>query len=148
VRLTIDGTVVLAGLQDIHSVHYTMCRKPWGCQAKGVPGGHRLFAPNSAIDIDMVNLDHCLALQKQWHDLRSDFERKLFALTGDAQIRTATTGRYRPDVFNGHCNGDGGKHYKLISAAPETFRRVRELYDVGMTTPPIGSRSSTNFTIA
>jgi hypothetical protein len=116
--------------------------------AQAGPGGHLPGTRSVALDTNSVNVDHCMALVKQWHDLRSDFEKKLFALTGDAQIRTATTGQYRPEVFNGHCDGDGNKHYKLISAAPETFRRVHELYDVGMTTPPIGSSSSRNSTIA
>ena len=125
-----------------------MYRKPWQCQAQGVPGGSLPGARDAFLDINMVNLDHCMSLLKQWHDLRSDFEQKLLALTGDAQIRNATTGQYRQDVFNGHCDGDGNKHYKLIAAAPETFRRVHELYDVDMTTPSIGSRSSRNSTIA
>jgi hypothetical protein len=112
-----------------------MCRKPWQCMATGLPGGRvKGGARATAINTDTVHLDHCLALVKKWHDLRSDFEQQLLALTGDAQISTATTGQYVPDVFNGHCDGDGNKHYKLISAAPETFRRVHELYDVTTTT--------------
>jgi hypothetical protein len=102
-----------------------------------LPGGERA----SAINTQQVNLDHCLALVKKWHDLRSDFEQKLHALTGDATILATTTGEYLPDVFNGHCDGDGNKHYKLLSAAPETWRRVRELYDNVVTTPD--SRSAT-----
>jgi hypothetical protein len=121
-----------------------MCRKPWQCMAQGVPGGRLPGGDRAtAINTDTVHLDHCLELVKKWHDLRSDFERKLFALTGDALIQTATTGQYLPHVFNGHCDGDGNKHYKLIAAAPETFRHVHELYDVGMTTTPsIGTSSS------
>jgi hypothetical protein len=112
-----------------------MCRKPWQCMALGAPRGKLPGGkPNSALKTEQVNLDHCLALVKKWHDLRSDFEQKLLALTGDATIATATTGEYLPHVFNGHCDGDGNKHYKFLSAAPETWRRVRELYD-DVTTP-------------
>lgn len=126
-----------------------MCRKPWQCMAQGAPGG-RLPGGERAthINTDTVLLDHCLTLVKQWHDLRSDFERKLFALTGDTQIETATTGQYLPNVFNGHCDGDGNKHYKLIAAAPETLRRVHELYDTvtstTTTTVPVVATSSSS----
>jgi hypothetical protein len=116
--------------------------------AQAEPGGYLPGTRSLVIDTNNVNVDHCMALVKQWHDLRSDFEKKLFALTRDTQIRTATTGQYRPEVFNGHCDGNGSKLYKFISAAQETFRRVHELYDDGLTTPPISSSSSRNSTIA
>lgn len=88
------------------------------------PGGGRA----TAINTDTVHLSHCLELVRQWHDLRTDFEQKLLELTGDANIKDGATGEYLPDVFRGHCNGDGNEHYKLISATPETLRRLPELY--------------------
>jgi hypothetical protein len=123
--------------QDIYSVHYTMCGKPWQCLAQGMsgdqwPGGARA---TTAIHTDTVHLDHCLALVQQWHDLRTDLETKLFALTGDVNLTASgASGHYRPEIFNGHCDGDGHRHYKRIAASPATLQRVPELY--GDAAPP------------
>jgi len=117
-------------MDKIYSVHYTMCRKPWQCQATGLPGGKKPGGERAtAINIDTVNLDHCLGLVNRWHDLRKDFEDQLYALTKDESIKNGTAGSYRSDVFNGHCKGDGNDHYLLLSASDETFRRVHELYE-------------------
>lgn len=89
-----------------------------------IPGGGRA----TAINTDMVHLSHCLELVSQWHDLRTDFETKLMALTGDNKVAEGSTGEYRPDVFKGHCDGDGNAHYRPISASLETLRRIQELY--------------------
>lgn len=114
---------------NIYCVHYTMCRKPWQCQATGLPGGKKPGGERAtAINTDTVNLDHCLELVHQWHDLRKDLEDQLFALSKDESIRNGTKGSYRVDVFNGHCKGDGNDNYLLLAGSSETFRRIHELY--------------------
>ena len=119
----------LALQKKIYSVHYTFCRKPWQCMAIGnsggrAPGGGRA----TAINTDSVDLDHCLELVRHWHDLRMDFENQLYELTKDETIKSAVNGTYKPDIFRGHCDGDGNDHYKVISGTKETFQRVQELY--------------------
>jgi hypothetical protein len=89
-----------------------------------VPGQDR----GSAINTDTNHLDHCLELVRRWHDLRKDFENQLFELTNDETIQLGINGTYKPEFFLGHCDGDGNKHYKLISGKKETIRRIQELY--------------------
>jgi lipopolysaccharide biosynthesis glycosyltransferase len=117
-------------MDQIYSVHYTMCRKPWQCMAKGAPGGHDPGGSRgSAIDIDTVHLDHCLELVRQWHSLRTDFENQLYDLTQDESIkRLGAPGTYMADIFQGHCEGDGNEHYITLSGLEETFGRIHELY--------------------
>ena len=116
-------------LQKIYSVHYTMCRKPWQCQATGLPGGKQKGgARATAINIDTVDLHHCMKLVRRWHDLRTDLEDQLYALTGDDTILDGRKGDYRTDVFNGHCDNDGNSGYKLLTGKAESYARVLELY--------------------
>ena len=106
-----------------------MCRKPWQCQATGSPGGRASGQGRAtAINTDTVHLDHCWELVERWHDLRADFENELYDLTNDETILSGINGTYMPDIFRGHCDGDGNKHYKLIAGTKETFGRVSELY--------------------
>lgn len=107
-----------------------MCRKPWLCVSTGakgnkLPGRER----GSALNEYMVNVDHCLALQKRWHDLRVDLETKLYDLTGDKSILNGRNGTYMTDIFGGHCNGDGKEHYNIIGGKDESFERIGELYE-------------------
>jgi hypothetical protein len=88
------------------------------------PGGSRA----SAINTDTVHLDHCLGLVKQWHLLRADLENKLYNLTHDKTILQGTTGGYRNDIFQGHCEEDGNDGYIIISGKEDSFRRLLELY--------------------
>jgi hypothetical protein len=127
--------------QDIYSVHYTLCGKPWQFLAQWVsgdrsPGDAGARAITAAIHTDTVHLIHCLALVQQWHDLGTDLETKLLALTGDVNLtKSGASGYYRPEIFNGHCDGDGHRHYKRITASPATLQRVPELYN-GDAAPP------------
>ena len=123
--------VVLLRAQDIYSAHYTMCRKPWTCigtvNEKGI-GPHGGKA--TAIKPTHVHFDHCMDLVRKWHDIRTDLENQMFALTHDETIAQGRNGTYKTDVFQGHCSDDGSKYYLGISGKPETFQRMRELYTV------------------
>lgn len=106
-----------------------MCRKPWQCMATGISGGKQPNGPRaSAINTDTVNLDHCLELVKQWHAIRTDFENQMYTLTKDEYIKNGTIGKYKQDIFGGHCDGDGNSNYLLIAANDKTLKRVHELY--------------------
>lgn len=120
---------MITDVDKIYSVHYTMCRKPWQCQATGASGGKKPGGERaSALNTNTVNLEHCLDLVHKWHTLRQDFEKQLYSLTKDEAIKNGTIGNYRPDVFGGHCQGDGNSEYLLLSGSNETFYRIAELY--------------------
>ena len=82
-----------------------------------------------AIATDIVNIEHCYELNRHWHELRADFEKKLLSLTQDKTILKGTTHGYKQDIFLGHCSMDGNDGYQVISAQDETFKRVAELYN-------------------
>jgi hypothetical protein len=114
-------------MKDIYSMHYTMCRKPWLCQAIGAPGGKKPDGGRgSALNTNSVNVEHCLEMAQQWHSLRSDLEASLLELTNDEFIKEGASGTYKPDVFHGHCDGDGDAHYLKI--AGNSLGRIQELY--------------------
>jgi len=47
-------------------------------------------------------------------------------LTNDEFIKEGASGTYKPDVFHGHCDGDGDAHYLKI--AGNSLGRIQELY--------------------
>lgn len=113
----------------IYSAHYTQCRKPWACIGTAEPGGRKPGgARASAINSDVAHLDHCMMLLEKWHLVRLDLENKLFELTGDTTIREASIGKYKEDVFQGHCKDDGYSGYLNLAGKSETFSRIPELY--------------------
>jgi len=114
----------------IYSIHYTMCRKPWQCISEGSPSGTTAAGKRGrAIPTDVVNLEHCYTLNRHWHELRQDFERKLYSLTGDETVLEGAQYDHKKDIFLGHCSEDGNDGYHMISGKDETFKRVSELYD-------------------
>jgi len=116
-------------MSEIYSMHYTMCRKPWLCQATGAPGGKKEGGRRgSAMNTNNVNVDHCLEMAKQWHSVRADMETALFKLTSDEGIYGGSKGDYRRDAFLGHCSGDGDSHYLKLSGSERSFQRIHELY--------------------
>lgn len=115
-----------ADLSDIKSVHYTECRKPWNCVGVGVPGG----AKGAAIDTNAGSFEKCMEVVTRWHEIRSDFESKLFTLTNDPRLTEAASHDYKKDIFQGHCAGEGGKNYTQIDASDDSFARVPEIYNV------------------
>ena len=116
-------------MSDIYNMHHTMCRKPWLCQATGAAKGRKPGEGRAtALNTDVVTVDHCLEMSREWHLLRVELEGSLFELTKDANIHLGITGGYRKDIFQGHCKDDGSSHYMNIAGSPETMRRVHELY--------------------
>lgn len=111
----------------IKSVHYTQCRKPWNCVGTGVHGG----AQGTAIDTDAGHYEKCMEIIERWHSYRSDLEHQWHQLTGDQQLLSFNTGgrpNYKPEIFHGHCHGEGGKNYSQITASQKSFYRLRDLY--------------------
>jgi len=120
-------------VQDIYSVHYTACRKPWQCMAKGtkdkdIDG----YSKKQLIHEHQVNKDHCMELLKIWHGVRTDLEHELFKLTRSDAITGSQKGEYNSDAFLGHCTQDLEAGYlKLASGKDEVLQRIPELYGDG-----------------
>ena len=112
-------------VSQIYNIHYNQCRKPWNCIGGGSHSGEH---GKEAIPEDQVHLDHCMQLMPIWHNFRTDLETKLEQLTGDESIKRGQTGDYKKDVFYGHCKGYGQENYLPLTAEPDSFRRIGELY--------------------
>jgi hypothetical protein len=108
-------------LDKVYSVHYTMCRKPWSCVSLGKEKGRRPL-----IDTLQVNLDHCHALHRRWHETRESLENDMLELTKDDSVKKGAQGTYKPELFKGHC-ADENEYIGLT--LDTTFKRVQELYE-------------------
>ena len=109
-------------VSQIYNIHYAMCRKPWNCigePSRGAKG-------RDTIPQDQVNYQHCLELERIWHNHRTDLETKLQALTHDATIAQGQAGKYKKEIFQGHCVENG--KYLALSGKPETIKRIPQLY--------------------
>jgi len=118
--------------EKIYSVHYTACRKPWQCISVGNKRRKKDRLPTDnqwALDLNVVNEEHCQELVRYWHDLRVDFEKQLFDLTADETILNGAQNEHRKDIFQGHCREEGNSGYAEITGKDETFLRVSELYE-------------------
>ncbi len=117
-------------VDTIYSMHYTMCRKPWLCQATGAKGGKKKGGGRgSALNTDSVNVHHCLAMAEKWHTLRTQFEVSMYLITHDESIHLGQYGKYRANIFQGHCDGDGDEHYVQLSLGNSTLEKVQDLYN-------------------
>ena len=52
-----------------------------------------------------------MELVTRWHEIRADFENKLFELTNDVSIKKGQAGEHKVEYFRGHCMGEGGSEY-------------------------------------
>jgi len=79
-------------LEDIYTVHFTLCQKPWECLAH---------------DTDIIQQRLCRKVTKEWYRVRSDLE----AYWG----RPAKGPHgYQPDQFYGFCSSGGQRGYHRI----------------------------------
>jgi len=121
-------------IEDIYSIHYTACRKPWSCINRRTDDKTNTFHRKYSIPVNIVNYDHCMDALKVWHDVRRDLEVKLYALTKDDDIKKGRQGSYNLEFFLGHCAEDQSKGYLRIAGGnPETLERIPELYKNSLT---------------
>ena len=116
-------------VDQLYSIHYTACRKPWQCIATKHNDPNNPFERKYSIPVDIVDYDQCMQRQKVWHGMRTDLEDQLYDLTGDASIRQGQRGDYNKEFFQGHCSEDQSKGYLRLGGSPETLKRIPELYD-------------------
>jgi len=115
-------------IEDIYSIHYTACRKPWNCISKGTKDPLNKEHKKNSVPEDIVHLDHCMELLNIWHSVRTDLENKLFAKLGDEVIRQGQSGSYNYEAFQGHCEDDQNKGYlPLAGGNAEVIKKLPEV---------------------
>mmetsp|Transcript_20364 Transcript_20364/g.31878 ORF Transcript_20364/g.31878 Transcript_20364/m.31878 type:complete len:494 (-) Transcript_20364:1778-3259(-) len=105
----------------IKNIHFTNCRKPWNCAGCKENGG-QCSGKNNIIDPRTADYDHCMQVARTWHEMRSELERQIQALTGNDEVLSeGQKGNYKKDVFMGHCDADGQIGYVPIAASKENM---------------------------
>ena len=102
-------------LSLVKNIHFTNCRKPWNC--RGVSGG----TGTGGIDPRTADYEHCMEVIHTWHEMRTDLEDKIVAVTGKKTVLDGRKGSYKKEVFMGHCDGDGANGYLPITSPEETL---------------------------
>lgn len=99
---------------EIGSVHYTNCRKPWNCIGIKWEQGQSKTA--QGIDERNTQFDKCMEIVGKWHELRTQMEDKVIALTGNQTLATMwRAGDFHKDLFRGHCLENGQSGYIPLS---------------------------------
>jgi hypothetical protein len=62
-----------------------------------------------------------------WHELRAALETKLKAAAKDKTVDDGISGKYKKDVFKGHCQGEA--KYLPIEGKDETIKLIPSLYE-------------------
>ena len=83
-------------LEEIKSVHFTLCSKPWKCP--GITVGER----DSAQRI-------CTKFHQEWFRIREDYDRARAAREGMEYKRPQ--GTFKPEVYRGYCKSNGERGY-------------------------------------
>lgn len=116
-------------IQNLTSIHYTACRKPWTCIATKSNDPNSKFDRKNSIPVDITDYKECMEKQAVWHDMRTDLENKLYALSKDERIRSGQKGTYNREFFRGHCTEDQSKGYlQVAGGVEEILQRIPELY--------------------
>lgn len=110
-------------VESVRTAHYTACKKPWECKlaTPRVPRDRRQVYRLE----NLVNVTYCMALVREWFELRREFEDALEAASDGAVRPSPRSGRYQSDHFLGYCNRDGG--YIAIEPPPEDFD-IKRIY--------------------
>jgi hypothetical protein len=116
-------------VQNLTSIHYTACRKPWTCIATKSNDPMNKLDRKNTIPMDIVDFQQCMERQAVWHDMRTDLEDKLYALTKDERVRAGQKGNYNQEYFRGHCTQDQSKGYlQMAGGVEEILQRIPEVY--------------------
>ncbi len=77
-------------IEEIKSVHFTLCSKPWKC-----PAWHK-----GSI---------CAKFHSEWFRIREDLDRNRARRNGEEY--RSPNGNYNPEVFHGYCKRSGDRGY-------------------------------------
>ena len=107
-------------IDNVYTIHYTACKKPWSCPTarEGPRERHR-------IDPSLVNMDMCYKLHREWFELRKDFEKLHYSVTKNEDVLGKDTGDYKKDYYLGYCSAEG-KYNPMVF--PEGSFDISKLY--------------------
>mmetsp|Transcript_12208 Transcript_12208/g.18339 ORF Transcript_12208/g.18339 Transcript_12208/m.18339 type:complete len:516 (+) Transcript_12208:50-1597(+) len=112
-------------VEVVKTVHYTACKKPWECQ---IPTPRVPRDKRQAYRLhNLVSIDNCSRLVKEWFKLRKEFEDAL-ETASNGQVKPSTRdGVYYKDYFLGYCRGERGGNYVAIEPPPDDFD-IKKIY--------------------
>lgn len=82
----------LTPLEDVMSVHFTLCGKPWECRTSW----------------DIENQHLCSSLHREWFRVRRSFEESRIDNVSLWQLPNLGDGAFQPETYFGYCTGPGG----------------------------------------
>jgi len=88
-------------LEEIYSVHFTLCSKPWKCPMK--------------VGSSDKESSICAKFHGEWFRIREDYDRKRAMEEG--VVYKKPTGSYKPDVYRGYCTSNGERGYVPIAGS-------------------------------
>ncbi len=113
-------------IEQVKTVHYTACKKPWECQIANprVPRDKRQVYRLQ----NLVDIDNCSKLVREWFQLRQEFEDAL-EIASDGRVKPSPRyGEYYKEYFMGYCKGGrNGGGYIAIEPPPDDFD-IKKLY--------------------
>lgn len=110
-------------IEEIKTAHYTACKKPWEC-TMAYPRVPRDKRQSHRLE-NLVNVDYCMNLVREWFELRKQFEDAL-EIASDGQVTPSKRdGAYKDEYFMGYCNRSGG--YITIEPPPDDFD-IKKIY--------------------
>lgn len=115
-------------IEDVYSIHFTACRKPWTCIAQVTNDPNVTLKRKNLMPVDIIHYEQCMQARKVWHEHRVDLETKLYELTKDEGVMRGQAGNYSRGYFLGHCVEDQSKGYLRLGGSSETIKRIPELY--------------------
>lgn len=75
----------------------------------------------------MNTTDHCLELDRRWHELRNQAEDKIEAVIPESNVGVGRDGTYMPETFMGHCRHFGPRGYiPMLKPGDVAIQKLRE----------------------
>lgn len=110
-------------IEEVKSVHYTACKKPWECVLPHprVPRDERQKYRLS----HLTNITTCGRLFSKWYELRQDLEEQLQTVSKVEPVEHK--GVFNPEYFLGYCSRIGG--YIPMNPPPDGFD-MKEIYGI------------------
>jgi len=98
-------------IDQLKTIHYTACKKPWSCPTARTNGNDR--KQRSRIDTEATDITTCMLLHREWFLVRKEFEELHYSVSKNEEILSRNTGKYNEEHFLGYCE-DEGKYLSMI----------------------------------
>ena len=110
-------------IEDVNTVHYTACKKPWECT---IPYPRVTSNERQKYRLShLTNITTCGKLFSKWFELRQDFENLVESKSGMTPSRR--DGKFATEFFLGNCEGSG--KYIPMKLPPDGFD-IEKIYGV------------------